>query len=160
MGTNYQAPYQMQMANTPIPQYQPQMQAQPQQPYEAPIQETRYVTRQEAEGFIVFPNTKVLLIDKSGEMALLKSADNMGQSTIKYFKFIEVNPDGSPLKVQEEKTTVDMGEYIKKCDLASYGFVTIDQLDKAIEKLTGQHGKNFSKPQNQVKATQGSNSAL
>jgi hypothetical protein len=154
----YQNTYQRQMANIPMQQYQPQpqMQPQPQQPYEIPIQETRYVTRKEAEGFIVFPNTKVLLIDKNEGMAYLKSADNMGQSSTLCFKFEGVNPDGSPLKPQEEKPQIDMNEYIKKSDLASFGFVTIDQLDKAIEKLT----INNSKPQNSNKGAQGSNSRV
>lgn len=151
--------YQRQMPNSPVQQYQPQMQMQPQpqQIYDIPIQETRYATRQEAESHIMFPNTKVLLIDKNTGMAFLKSADNMGQSSIKYFQFTEINSDGSPIKPQEQIPQIDMGEYIKKSDLVNYGFVTIEQLDKALEKLTSQQFKNSQKPQNSNKALQGSN---
>lgn len=155
MGANYQR----QMPNSPM-QYQPQMtpQAQPQQMYDLPIHETRYATRQEAESHIMFPNTKVLLIDKNSGMAFLKSADNMGQSAIKYFQFTEINADGTPIKAQEITPNIDMGEYIKKSDLVNYGFVTIEQLDKALEKLTSQQNQiNTQKPQTPKQAPQGSN---
>ena len=77
---------------------QPQPQIQPQQPmqYETPIQDIRFVTSEEAKAFIVMPNSKALLIDKSGGVAHLKTADNMGQSVTQYFKFEQVNADGTP----------------------------------------------------------------
>lgn len=139
--STYQAPYQRQM-NMPQMQYQNQPQAQPQQTFDTPIQDIRYVTREEANAYIVFPNSKALLIDKNGCVAHLKSADSMGQSTSRYFKFEEVSADGSPLKPQEETPKLDMSEYIKKSDLATLGFVTIDQLDNAIKKLTSQQNQN------------------
>lgn len=98
---------------------QPQMQQQVvQQMYEIPIQDVRFVTSEEAKAFIVMPNSKALLIDKNGGVAHLKTADNMGQSVTQYFKFEQVNADGTPLKPQETTPKVDYSK-----------FVTVDQLN-------------------------------
>lgn len=103
---NFMQPHQ-QMAQ---PQMQPQQQVQPQ--YETPIQDIRFVTSEEAKAFIVMPNSKALLIDKNGGVAHLKTADNMGQSVTQYFKFEQVNADGSPLKPQETPQAVDFSQFV------------------------------------------------
>lgn len=97
------------------PMAQPQMQAQqqPMQPqYETPIQDIRFVTSEEAKAFIVMPNSKALLIDKNGGVAHLKTADNMGQSVTQYFKFEQVNADGTPIKPQETQQSVDFSQFV------------------------------------------------
>ena len=93
---------------------QPQMQQAQQTPmqYETPIQDIRFVTSEEAKAFIVMPNSKALLIDKNGGVAHLKTADNMGQSVTQYFKFEQVNADGSPLKPQEPTPQVDYSQFV------------------------------------------------
>lgn len=118
---NYMQPQQ------PMAQQQMQAQQQPMQPqYETPIQDIRFVTSEEAKAFIVMPNSKALLIDKNGGVAHLKTADNMGQSVTQYFKFEQVNADGTPIKPQEQTTPqVDFGQFAKKEELT--GFVTIEQ---------------------------------
>ncbi len=103
---NYMQP-QQQMAQ---PQMQPQQQVQPQ--YETPIQDIRFVTSEEAKAFIVMPNSKALLIDKNGGVAHLKTADNMGQSVTQYFKFEQVNADGTPIKAQEKQQAVDFSQFV------------------------------------------------
>lgn len=92
-------------------QPQAQVQQQPMQ-YETPIQDIRFVTSEEAKAFIVMPNTRALLIDKNGGVAHLKTADNMGQSVTQYFKFEQVNADGSPLKPQEPTPQVDYSQFV------------------------------------------------
>lgn len=98
------------------PMAQPQMQQQVQQPmqpqYETPIQDIRFVTSEEAKAFIVMPNSKALLIDKNGGVAHLKTADNMGQSVTQYFKFEQVNADGTPLKPQETQQALDFSQFV------------------------------------------------
>lgn len=118
---NY-APQPQQMA-----QPQPQMQMQPQMQYEIPIQDVRFVTSEEAKAYIVMPNSKALLIDKSGT-AYLKTADNMGQSTTQFFRFEPINADGTPIKPQEPTPTLDLDEFSKK-------FVTIEQYDALLEQF-------------------------
>jgi hypothetical protein len=119
---NYMQP-QQQMA-------QPQMQ-QPVQ-YETPIHEIRFVNSKEAEGFIVMPNSNVLLIDKNSGMAHFKTADNMGQSATKYFKFVQVNEDGTPLKTQEPTPQVDYSQFLTQKDLD--GLPTAEQYKKLAEQ--------------------------
>lgn len=119
-----QRPYMQPQQPMVQPQSQMQQQAQPQ--YETPIQDIRFVTSEEAKAFIVMPNSKALLIDQKGGMAHLKTADNMGQSVTQYFKFEQVNADGTPIKPQEPTTPqVDFGQFAKKEELN--GFVTIEQ---------------------------------
>jgi hypothetical protein len=117
---------------------QPQMQQQIQQQlmqYETPIQDIRFVTSEEAKAFIVMPNSNALLIDKKGGVAHLKTADNMGQSVTQYFKFEQVNADGTPLKPQENEPKIDYGMFLTKEELQKYGFVKQDQLNAILDKL-------------------------
>jgi hypothetical protein len=71
----------------PMQQY---MQQSMQQPLEPPIQAVKFVNENEAKAYIVLPNTKEMLIDKDKGIAYLKSADQMGQSSTKIFRFEEV----------------------------------------------------------------------
>ena len=116
------------------PMAQPQMQQaqQPTMQYETPIQDIRFATSEEAKAFIVMPNTRALLIDKNGGVAHLKTADNMGQSVTQYFKFEQVNADGTPIKAQEPTPQVDFGQFAKKEELN--GFVTIEQYQQLAEQ--------------------------
>ena len=122
VGYNY-APQPQQM---PV---QPQNQPQSQPQYEMPIQDIRFVTAEEAKAFIVMPNSRVLLIDRSG-MAYLKTADNMGQSQTQCFRFEAVNADGSPIKPQEPPTQPDFKDFVKMSDMNTFGFATMDDIKK------------------------------
>ena len=114
-------------------QQQQQQQVQPQMQFETPIQDIRFVTSEEAKAFIVMPNSKALLIDKNGGVAHLKTADAMGQSVTQYFKFEQVNADGTPLKEKEPTPPFDFEQFAKKEELN--GFVTIEQYNVLLEKL-------------------------
>jgi hypothetical protein len=146
----YSSPYQsyspygannyMQRPYAPQPQQmaqpQPQMQM-PQQmpPMEMPIQDIKYVNRAQAEAYIVFPNTKVMLIDKESGIVYMKTADGMGQTQTDYFRFEKVNADGSPIKPQEPTPQVNFDEFIKKEDLEKLGFVTVTQYNELAQKM-------------------------
>ena len=121
---NYMQPQQ------PIAQPQMQQQVQPQMQYETPIQDIRFVTSEEAKAFIVMPNSKALLIDKNGGVAHLKTADNMGQSVTQYFKFEQVNADGTPLKPQEPTPQVDYANFVTKDQLN--GLPTAEQYQQLV----------------------------
>jgi 23S rRNA-/tRNA-specific pseudouridylate synthase len=119
-------------------QVQPQMQmpmAQQMPPMEMPIQDIKYVNRAQAEAYIVFPNTKVMLIDKESGIAYVKTADGMGQTQTDYFRFDRVNADGSPIKPQEPAPQVDFNQFIKREDLEKFGFVTVSQYNELAQKL-------------------------
>lgn len=115
----YQQPNYMQRGYAPQPSQMPQNQQQafaPMQtppPMETPIQDIKFVNRAQAEAYIVFPNTKVMLIDNENGMAYIKTADGMGQTQTDYFRFDKVNADGSPVKPQEPIPQVDFKEFVK-----------------------------------------------
>ena len=120
--------------NAPQGQNQPLQQTQ----MEAPIQDIRFVTKEEARAFIVAPNASVLLIDNQSGLAQLKSADNMGQSASKFFRFEEVGEDGTPLKPQEQPTQPDFKDFVKLQDVNKLGFATVEEVEKlsrAIDEL-------------------------
>ncbi len=146
-GYGYQSPYStpnyMQRTYAPQPQQmnqsQPQMQPQPQQPQispmELPIQDIKYVNKAQAEAYIVFPNTKVMLIDKESGIVYVKTADGMGQSKTEYFRFEPINSDGSPIKPQEPLPQVDFEQFVKIDQLKNMGFVTFAQFQEFTQKL-------------------------
>jgi hypothetical protein len=150
----YNSPYQsympygannyMQRAYNPQPQQIPQPQPQVQQPMqmpqqmppmEMPIQDIKYVNKAQAEAYIVFPNTKVMLIDKESGIVYLKTADGMGQSKTDYFRFEPINADGSPIKPQEPTPQINLDDFIKRQDLENLGFASIDQFNALSQKL-------------------------
>jgi hypothetical protein len=150
----YNSPYQsympygannyMQRVYTPQPQQIPQPQPQVQQPMqmpqqispmEMPIQDIKYVNKAQAEAYIVFPNTKVMLIDKESGIVYLKTADGMGQTQTDYFRFDRVNADGSPIKPQEPTPQVNFDDFVKKEQLDKLGFVTFDEHKKVLTEL-------------------------
>ena len=143
----YQQPSYMQRAYNPQPQQMTQPQPQPQvqqpmqipqqmPPMELPIQDIKYVNKAQAEAYIVYPNTKVMLIDRDSGIAYVKSADSMGQlSQNDYFRFEKVNADGSPIKAQEPTPQVDFNEFVKVKQLKDFGFVTIEQYNSLAQKL-------------------------
>lgn len=126
------APQQPQMQQPSQPLSQPTQQ--PQMQYETPIQDVRFVTSEEAKAFIVMPNSKALLIDKSG-MAYLKTADNMGQSQTQCFRFEAVNADGTPVTPAKTTETVNFDDFVKKDDLQKFGFATVEQHRELAQKL-------------------------
>ena len=131
-------PQPQQMAQ-PQPQVQPQMQMpMPQQipPMEMPIHDIKYVNKAQAEAYIVYPNTKVMLVDKDSGIAYVKSADGMGQLVQNdYFRFEKVNADGSPIKPQEPTPQVDFDKFVKIDQIKDMGFVTVAQYNELAQKL-------------------------
>ena len=140
----YGTPNYMQRPYAPQPQQIPQPQPQVQQPMqmpqqmppmEMPIQDIKYVNRAQAEAYIVFPNTKVMLIDKESGIVYMKTADGMGQTQTDYFRFEKVNADGSPIKPQEPTPQVNFDDFVKKEQLDKLGFVNIEQFNALAQKL-------------------------
>lgn len=122
-----------------MPQAQPQMQMQaqmPQQsPMEMPIQDIKYVNRAQADAYIVFPNTKVMLIDRESGMVYIKAADGMGQSQTEYFRFEPINADGTPVKPQEPTPQVNFDDFVKIDQIKNMGFATVAQYEELAQKL-------------------------
>lgn len=129
--TSYQQPYNYQQMST-MPQNQnPYAQA----PAESPIQDIRFVNRAQAEAYIVYPNSKVMLIDNESGMAYIKTADAMGQCRTDYYRFQPVNADGSPIKPQEVEPQVNFDDFVRRDQLANFGFVTAEQYNSLSDRL-------------------------
>lgn len=158
----YPNPNYMQRAYAPQPPQMPQNQQMPQPPInntplaETPIQDIKFVNRAQAEAYIVFPNTKVMLIDRESGVAYIKTADNMGQSKTDYFRFEPINADGSPIKPQEAKPEVNFDDFVRVDQIGKLGFVTVDQYNMLLEKLNALQKKlegvkpNVAKPETRV----------
>lgn len=142
----YQPQYMQQAYNQRAYAPQPQQTAQPQvqqqvpmaqqmPPMEMPIQDIKFVNKAQAEAYIVFPNSKVMLIDKESGIAYVKTADGMGQSKTDYFRFEPINADGSPIKPQEPTPQVNFDEFVKIDQIKDMGFVTVAQYNELAKKL-------------------------
>lgn len=128
------------------PQYQgtqsrqsAQQSQQPQQ-FDLPILDIKFVTSEEAKSYIVFPNTNVLLIDRQNKIAYLKSADNLGQSSMREFKYDEEISQNIN-KEQLNQTPIDTNIFVKKEELGELltnadinGIVRKDDLKNFITK--------------------------
>lgn len=109
----YNNPY-----NRNYPQYYPQYQQYPQPTYqqlpvEQKFQDIKFLNAEQIKAYIVLPSTKEMLIDKENSMAYIVSADNMGNSTIKKYSFVDLNEP-------KEDAKTDMNEYVKITDLDKF----------------------------------------
>lgn len=137
----------------PFMQPQQQQMVQPQQQIIQPsiqqpssLQDFRYGTEKEAEAFIVYPNSYAWFIDPPRGRMYLKSANNAGCSSIDYFKYEQINPDGTPIKQQETESKIDIGQFVSKEQLK--GFATVEQLNQLISQFNAL-GEKLSELQKQ-----------
>ena len=63
-----------------------------------------------AKSFQIMPNQTVLLMDSDNPVCYMKTANAMGQATLRYFKLVEVSeqdltviPDNSPIAILTKK---------------------------------------------------------
>lgn len=112
----------------------PQQQQQAQRMQSLPIRDVRFVTREEANAYIVFPNTCALLIDRANGMVYLKTADNMGLSVMEYFKYERVNQDGTPIVSKSEQSDME-ADFVRKSEMEKYGFVTQEQYNVLLGEI-------------------------
>lgn len=118
------------------PQMTPMQPQMPQQsPMEMPIQDIKYVNKAQADAYIVFPNTKVMLIDRESGMVYIKAADGMGQSQTEYFRFEPINADGTPIKPQDPTPQVNFEDFVKIDQIKNMGFATVAQYEELTQKL-------------------------
>lgn len=137
-------PYYMpQQFNSNFNYQQPIQQQQPiQKAEDLPIQEIRFLTADEIKAFIVFPNNKVMLVDKANGLAYIKWADAMGQSNSSVYSFAKVDSE-NPTKT-EYASKDDLKEFLTKEDLKAFE-TKIDKLQTQIrlsELFTKEESKN------------------
>lgn len=136
---NYGGAYvpQGQQRPTAMPMAQQSM-VQPQQPMVAPcpFQDVRFVNEKEANGFLVLPNQKVLLIDNEDRKMWVKSADSMGTSTTETYRFERVEnveTENIPqIDTSNFATRKDLENCVTKDELLSIS-ETIKELEKQVK---------------------------
>ena len=121
---NQQIPMQrpMQMQTTP----------QPQTTEDVPFNDIKFVTEDEAKGYILFPNTRVMLLDRDKSVFYIKTADSLGKSTLEGYKYTKLE-DKSSDNVSRE---IDTKDFVKTQDMKDYlsNFITKDDLKDFITK--------------------------
>lgn len=136
---NYGGAYvpQGQQRPTAMPMAQQPM-VQPQQPMVAPcpFQDVRFVNEKEANGFLVLPNQKVLLIDNENRKMWVKFADSMGTSTTETYRFERVEDVETENIPQIDTTNFAMRKDLENCatkdELLSIR-ETIKELEKQVK---------------------------
>ena len=115
--------------------------------YDAPIQDIKFVTADEAKAYIVMPNTKVMLMDRDKSIFYIKSADSLGKSTLEGFKYSRLDESSN----ESVSPQFDTKDFVRKEDLQSFlsGFLTREDVKDFITKdeLKGIDNKleNFQK---------------
>lgn len=106
-----------------VPQYQ-----QPQQ--QTPMNQYAYVNGIEgAKSYLMQPNQTVMLMDSDSPICYMKSANGMGQSTLRYFKLVEVSE--SDLKANQN-TNINT-DYVSKAEFEALS-KRMDELSMIIQK--------------------------
>lgn len=132
---NYYNPYYgnqyMSQFGNQYPQFQQQKQyaVQPQQ--EQTFQGIKFLTADEIKAYIVLPNTSEILVDKSNAIAHIKSADAMGQSSTRMFKFEEIS---ELPQSKAEVPTIDTSSFITREEIKD--FLRREDLKTIDDKLT------------------------
>lgn len=119
--------------------YQPNMMQQPvQQPIqqvaqpEVPIQEIRFMTAKDINGYILLPNQKSLLIDRASNLAHIKYTNAMGESSERVFSYKELDDKSTDNSEMAEKNTVN---FVEKNELDK--FITKDDFKALTTKIEG-----------------------
>ena len=115
------------------PMYQQNMMQQPIQQVaqpEVPIQEIRFMTAKDINGYILLPNQKSLLIDRASNLAHIKYTNAMGESNERVFSYKELDDKTTDNGEMAEKTTAN---FVEKTELDK--FITKDDFKALTSKL-------------------------
>ena len=81
-----------------------------------------------AKAYQVMPNQTMMLMDNDNPICYMKQSNSMGQSTLRYFKLVEVSEQELRGQAQTQS------DYVLKSDF--------DALSKKVEDLLGSISKN------------------
>ena len=116
----------------PVQQPVQPMAQQPQTTEDVPFNDIKFVTEDEAKGYILFPNTRVMLLDRDKSVFYIKTADSLGKSTLEGYKYTKLE-DKSRDNVSRE---IDTKDFVKTQDMKDYlsNFITKDDMKNFITK--------------------------
>ena len=84
---------------------------------------------QGAKDHIVQPGQTVWMMDNNAPVFYVKSADNMGTSTFRAYRFEEIQPDAP----QQAQNHIDMSEYVKRDEFDKLK-ETLNSIEMAMQK--------------------------
>lgn len=103
------------------------------QQFVQPFRNVLFISQADVDKRIVESNTAELLIDRDTKTAYIKSADQMGITSTKAYKFEELSQESAnEPKNAQISPNFDMSEYVKATDLQD----VVKNLEEKIEKLT------------------------
>lgn len=112
--------------------YAPQQPFQTQQQVPTPVQpqqpktNIQFFTEEEIKAYVLMPNAQIWAMDKEKPVFYVKTADNVGRSTLNVFEYKSVS---------ETAPQTESADYAKKSDLAEYATKQdIAELRSLIEK--------------------------
>ena len=113
--------------------------SQPQVQYEAPFNDVRFVNEKEAQGFILLPNQKALLMDIANKKFWIKYTDGLGNSSTETYRFEKIENGDSNVTIVEEKPAIDTSAFITKDDFKNVATKTeLNSLKETIAELKKQ----------------------
>lgn len=123
--------------NPQIPQRPIYMPQNPTQDMEqgSPFQVVKFVNEKEAQGYVLLPNQKALLMDTANMKFWIKWTDSLGNSSIETYKFEKSENNNFSEHVQSFNTS----DFLKKDDLKNIATKSeLDLLKDSIEELKKQ----------------------
>lgn len=96
----------------------PNFQTQNQNIQQAPTQNMEWIPVNGIEGaknHIVGRNETAWLMDNNDSKFYVKTADNLGVTTLKAYRFVEITPETD--KTVSNETQIDLTEYVKRTEL-------------------------------------------
>ena len=143
MQPNYQGGVQpnfypgMQPPQNNYPQNQPQQSAQ--------LNQYAFVNGIEgAKSYQVQPNQTILLMDSDNPVCYMKTANAMGQSSLRYFRLQEINEQDTRDLMNPQGKQVNTTDYVLKADFDALS-KRLDELTRKIEKPSRASGNKENK---------------
>ena len=69
-----------------------------------------------AKSFIINPNSTVLLMDNENPICYMKQSNSIGQSSLRYFKLLEINEQQAREETTPKQPKIMSNEYVSKSD--------------------------------------------
>ena len=139
----YQPQFQTQYGISPqdrLAQMQQQLNNQMQAPIQQPtMQNVNWIPvsgYQGAKDHIVQPNTTAWMMDNNEPVFYVKSADNLGTTTFKAYRFEEISEPGQTVSTPQ----IDMSKYVQRDEFESLK-AQIDKLSASAQKSSARANK-------------------
>ena len=77
----------------------------------SPIQDIKFVTKKQADGFIAMPNSSTMLFDRDNKIVYIRSANNMGEQFSSMYKYEPIT-DNVQASKENKTTAIDTSKFL------------------------------------------------